>query len=879
MRESFLEHPVLSVPGGVDPKRYSLCLLGPLALGLSVGLQLTMTAFLLLGPSSKAEIMDELTVFGKAELRPEYDLPIYAAGILGTLAAILMMDRWWRKRLAHVPAEHLGVVGPTGAFIQAAAAAGSMVLYLAIVASRFVSTQAGSGERVEPMLGLVLLVPAAMALGWTVLDLSFGWAYPRAGLESVNRWPHRMNHFLLYAVPVFLVLVVGIPPSAWGFIAGQEFVGERFYHLNFFMGPALSFAHGKGFATEIFSQFGIGWPMLCSWLSHFSAMTYANLMWMGNLYGCVYYIALFFVLRSCFPQAIWAALAVVLAIYWQGFSGITPGSVIWQFPSSTMMRHPMDVWFFLALLRHNRSGGNLWAGMAGAAGALGLFFVTETGIYLCLAFLAYLLVLSRWGAGQERAVGKPSWLLPLLAYSLAASATLLPLLLYASRGALFTAAFWRGWLGAPFLYGAWGLSAQLSIFSRFVRSWFAIPVAELPLSSLTLFLAMLAVYLGVIGYAALRVLRREGTRREILLATLAMYGLGMLANLVVRSHPHNLYHPLVPFAVVLTVLAFHGRQGLSGVLRYSSFPYVAAGGLLVLLLSKPDFLGYPSCLRSCFQSPQPAGLSLTPNPDEACGLPPEYGQFVREFRDIASAIRTVAPDGKDVAIFDVNDTLLCYAANVCPWRPCAFIFQMALTEQSVVEVQNDLIQRPPKYVVTRGQNAPKSPSCDFIWGPLYQVVTNRYVLCQTVGPYEIWALPKSGLAQCQAAEALLAKGQVAEAIACYTEILHLEPDLAAALNNLAWIRAAHAEAKFRDGAEAVRLAERACRVTGYKQPILIGTLAAAYAEAGRFDEATAMAEKARTLALAAGQNDVAAKDQQLVELFKGRQPYHEPSPR
>jgi hypothetical protein len=41
--------------------------------------------------------------------------------------------------------------------------------------------------------------------------------------------------------------------------------------------------------------------------------------------------------------------------------------------------------------------------------------------------------------------------------------------------------------------------------------------------------------------------------------------------------------------------------------------------------------------------------------------------------------------------------------------------------------------------------------------------------------------------------------------------------------------------------------------------------------------AIAKAEKARTLALAAGQNDVVDKDRQLLERFRVRQPYHEPS--
>ena len=57
---------------------------------------------------------------------------------------------------------------------------------------------------------------------------------------------------------------------------------------------------------------------------------------------------------------------------------------------------------------------------------------------------------------------------------------------------------------------------------------------------------------------------------------------------------------------------------------------------------------------------------------------------------------------------------------------------------------------------------------------------------------------------------------------------------------------------------------------------MVGTLATAYAEAGRFDEAVATARKARELALAAGQQGVADQNQKLMELFGARQPYREP---
>jgi carotenoid cleavage dioxygenase-like enzyme len=59
---------------------------------------------------------------------------------------------------------------------------------------------------------------------------------------------------------------------------------------------------------------------------------------------------------------------------------------------------------------------------------------------------------------------------------------------------------------------------------------------------------------------------------------------------------------------------------------------------------------------------------------------------------------------------------------------------------------------------------------------------------------------------------------------------------------------------------------------------LIGTLAAAYAEAGQFKEASATAQRARDLARAAGQSEVAEKNRQLLELYQSGRPYRQPPP-
>ncbi|MGA2243313.1 MAG: tetratricopeptide repeat protein, partial [Verrucomicrobiota bacterium] len=103
-------------------------------------------------------------------------------------------------------------------------------------------------------------------------------------------------------------------------------------------------------------------------------------------------------------------------------------------------------------------------------------------------------------------------------------------------------------------------------------------------------------------------------------------------------------------------------------------------------------------------------------------------------------------------------------------------------------------------------------------------------------------------------------GRTREAVAQYREALRLNPNLAGALNKLAWALATSPDDELRNGAEAVRLAERACELTQNREPLFLGTLAAAYAESGRFPEAVATAEKAGQLATDAGLAALVAKN-------------------
>jgi hypothetical protein len=83
------------------------------------------------------------------------------------------------------------------------------------------------------------------------------------------------------------------------------------------------------------------------------------------------------------------------------------------------------------------------------------------------------------------------------------------------------------------------------------------------------------------------------------------------------------------------------------------------------------------------------------------------------------------------------------------------------------------------------------------------------------------------------------------AIASIEEAIRLDPKHSPAHNNLAWVLAAGPD-RVRDSKRAVEHATRACELTGWKNAVRISTRAAAHAEAGDFDRAVELENKALT---------------------------------
>ncbi|MBN2446246.1 MAG: tetratricopeptide repeat protein [Phycisphaerae bacterium] len=135
--------------------------------------------------------------------------------------------------------------------------------------------------------------------------------------------------------------------------------------------------------------------------------------------------------------------------------------------------------------------------------------------------------------------------------------------------------------------------------------------------------------------------------------------------------------------------------------------------------------------------------------------------------------------------------------------------------------------------------------------------------------------PSHGVAAHNLALAEWRVGRYADAIATLRAYLRLCPDDVTAASALATRLATGPDATLRDGAEAVRLAQHAVSVAGGPRADLLETLASAYAEAGRFDDAVATARQALELARRSGQTSIATRLESRIQLYHQGRSFHQ----
>ena len=712
---------------------------GPLLWGLSLGMQLMLALMFCRGATELPYPLD--CSCAQQLAKPERETMLYVLGCAASLALALGAVLLWRWAVSRQPTERNRFAAGS-AFLTGLIGVAGMTVHLLLSTNQMQWLYVVGGAET------LAADPEALRLFWPAsLTLLFGLACLRP--EATNRIPawlcvlqdwcaaRAQRHerraedpadaaapilsagrpwfcWTDLAVATLLLAAVTIPLQSAGLLAGRIYAAEALHHWNFFaMGPAVAFRSGLALGTAAYAQYGVGWPLLFAGLSPILPLTYGGMIFVASLQSAIYYIGMFLLLNRLLRSRLWSAAFTLLALY-LGLACATTALGPWQCPSSTSMRHSLDVWYFLALLAYLRTQRVRWAAVAGALLGLGIVMETDTGFYLLATFIGCF-ILQVWSWARETSGGLRKRAGNLcVTFGLSTVIVLLPLLAVASRGTIWQKGFWLGWTECMRLYAGIGLGS--------------LPMAIVPPGTLTCFILITGLLLFVIARMALRQLRRGARPEEILLTCIAAYGLMMLLLFVNRSHCWNIYHPLAPFVIVLACVACQGFGSFFGGRLSRGIPLALLLLLAVLLLSKPTVREYPGFLHNLL-APQPAptvraapGLSSPGRPT----LPPELTA-------LCSRLSVLAREQRVLLAVD-DDTVIYSATGLRPWSRYNPLEPLFFQPDAMPRFLQLIRSQNPDVVVLANNR-----SWQDVVDRCRQNLSRDYRITEQFGPYELWS--------------------------------------------------------------------------------------------------------------------------------------------
>lgn len=665
---------------------------------------------------------DRLTEWGLGWFRPEHDLPIYALGMLLTLALAIAVNAVWSRR-PDPPGTAAGQRGPMHSmtWLQVPVAAGLSLLPMLSPRSTLPSLAA-------VLLGLLFCFLPVVAPEVLKLRLPGG-----ARKSGAARYAAESAVVLLT-----ILLLVYVPDVSS--IATLSCIEDHFHHWDIYaMAPALAFRHGGALGTDIYVQYSLGWPMVLAFLSGFTPLSYKLGVHVGNLWACFYFAGLYLFLRVLTGRARWAMPGLLLAILLQMYTGVGPLPK-WVWPSSTVMRYPFDVLAFLVCLRIARTGRARLGVLLGMLAGLAILFGTDTGIYLLACIAAYssaLRVAGASGSIPREARASTGWALLGLALVLPAG------LAIASRGTLLRPEFWSGWFEALISFP--GGIGQLPIRDAGVDGR-----AHLLLT------LMLVTYLFTLLRGLEQLSRKALDATALTCGTVALYGLATLLLFIARSHAFNLHHVCIPFCIlVIAGLASAQREALERIDHETSgatksllrlglevAPVALAGLLLIGLTTDGEARVYPSLLRSVLASePNPARVppfQYLFASREDVALPPSYQEEIATFRATADAVRSLSDGGRHtVALVGQADSPCLLEADVGPYFRYCPLFDNLLWKEQVESIARILRSNPPEFLVMTREDRMRQSDFAAPYRALAGVIRDRFELQKSVGSVDI----------------------------------------------------------------------------------------------------------------------------------------------
>jgi hypothetical protein len=685
---------------------------GSALLGAVAGVQSMLAAILVVPPPHRPDIA--LTKLGLFWFRPDRDMPIYLGGCALSVALILGLCWYWRAI-----SESIGPADRDGYLRRAGRIQSRLAVLVAVSGSAaiLIAMRLPWG-RLSMWIGLLLMiVPVAAALAAALVDLRKAGEVkdpdppPAAGWSEEPEVAPRSRFGLLGAIAAACLVIGVLYVPAWRMVAGLAFYSDLFHHWDFFVtGPVLGYLHGGALGTDVYAQYGVAWPLIFAWGRGIIGLDHATFIHVAVLYGCAYFMAYAFLLHRVLRSWSWAIAGTLMAINLSTQIGVEVGRPIWIWPSSTMLRSPMDLWFFVALLLHLQRGRPVWAFCAGLAVGLGLCFEIDTGIYLIGTLAVYLVsrgLLSSRVAGEPYLKGSATW--PAIAGFLLAA---LPILAIASRGTIVQPAFWLGWTESIREYGG-GMSA--------------LPIAGLRWVVIVFFGLMAAAYLFFFGRLIAAVVFGEAGRETILGGTLAAYGLATLIQFVNRSATYNLFHVIVPFSTLIIDAA--ARR-----LSRPAFGHLALAGSLVALVINPGWRSYPSLARWMVERPAADG----PRVSGAVLTIPESFPAGREYAELTATLRNLRDRGFSVGILDRTDATYYLGSGCKPADRYVPLLAGMIWKWQFEGVKERFVGRRFDFVAMRYGSAAKGHLGDEELSEIARRIEPDYVLESRCGSFGIW---------------------------------------------------------------------------------------------------------------------------------------------
>jgi hypothetical protein len=537
------------------------------------------------------------------------------------------------------------------------------------------------------------------------------------------------------AVVGLIVAVVYVP--AWKQLAADLICFDMMphYHWNYFaMGPAVGFRAGGALGTDVFSQYGLGWPTIFATLDPVLPLSYANALGISVTYACLYFLGIYILLRLIVRSVPWSATGLVAVIYFQLFQFVVPGATIWLRPNTTLLRNPLDIWFFISLVLHLRSSRASWLMLASILAGLSIVFETDTGIFLVATLVLY-------GVGRRvvAPIGTFGSSRPVCSTALASMAMLGALLIglaLASRGTFLETRFWPLWLEGPLEYSA---------------KFAARPFAQCRFRGKLLFDVMVQTYLVTLLLVVYPPQEPLARARKLFWCCWAAYGVLKLLLFVSRSHHSNLWRGSVPFVVIVAAaLAWTSRRVESrscsrfvSKFNHSDIHGTFALALILLLLwQRPYFAHYPNLIntwgRPLIFEPMVTDRHIQ---QQRLAIP----SFEENSRTVAQRMAELHERGHSVGVLHTADTVFYLLSALRPPTRYSPLLPNLLTEhQAEREVRRFFFALD--YVFVEADATNRLPLAGIYW-PMLRSVLERdfrpvlerdYVLEGHIGTLEVW---------------------------------------------------------------------------------------------------------------------------------------------